>query len=171
MAGADPWNAPRAWNGRYRSPPPIYNFVGARCRRFIPRDAFWVEKYGNVEGVQGLAEKRVNIEVSNSADARKKSRLFTCRCRRLFPIIMAGAIFLAGLGMLVGWFRLVFLGLGLLGFTAISMSFEYKEWGEDNPRPGTRELPGSWTIAKSAYGRLSGSECVFFASLISTFMV
>ena len=116
-------------NGRYLRLP--RSTTSSTVPTVHSRDAFWVEKYGDVEA-SGLAEKRVNVEYQTLPTPEEIAAIHM-PSPSLFPIIMAGAIFLAGVGMLVGWFRLVFLGLGLLGFCAISMSFEYKEWGEDNP--------------------------------------
>jgi cytochrome c oxidase subunit I len=164
-AGADPWNA-RTLEWSIPSPPPIYNFVTVPTVH--SRDAFWVEKYGDVEA-SGLAEKRVNVEYQTLPTPEEIAAIHM-PLPSLFPIIMAGAIFLAGVGMLVGWFRLVFLGLGLLGFCAISMSFEYKEWGEDNPHQ-VHESFLKLDNRKVGVWSFIGSECVFFASLISTFMV
>ena len=90
----------------------------------------------------------------------------------LFPILMAlGGIFITGTGMLVGWYPAwSFSVLGLLGFAAISMSFEYMNWGEDNPHQVHESFLGL-DNRKLGLWSFIGSECVFFASLISTYMV
>src|SRR5271163_1055471 len=164
-AGADPWDA-RTLEWSIPSPPPIYNFVTVPTVH--SRDAFWVEKYGDVEA-SGLGEKRVNVEYQTLPTPEEVAKIHM-PAPSLYPIIMAGGIFLAGLGMLVGWFRLVFLGLGLLAFCAIAMSFEYKEWGEDNPHQVHESFLKLDNRKVGVWGFI-GSECVFFASLISTFMV
>src|SRR5260221_2225291 len=126
-AGADPWDA-RTLEWSIPSPPPIYNFVTVPTVH--SRDAFWVEKYGDIEA-SGLGEKRVNVEFQPLPTPEEVAAIHI-PLPSLFPIIMAGGIFLGGLRGLVGRYRLTFLGPGLLTFTAISMSFEYKERGEDN---------------------------------------
>jgi heme/copper-type cytochrome/quinol oxidase subunit 3 len=74
------------------------------------------------------------------------------------------------IGFLADWYRIVFMGLGLLVLGAISMSFEYKEWGEDNPHSVAESFLGL-DHRKVGIWSFIGSECVFFASLISTYMV
>jgi cytochrome c oxidase subunit 1 len=164
-AGTDPWDA-RTLEWSIPSPPAIYNFVTVPTVH--SRDAFWVEKYGDIEA-SGLGEKRVNVEFQPLPTPEEVAAIHV-PAPSLFPIIMAGAIFLAGIGMLVGWFRLVFLGLGLLLFAAISMSFEYREWGADNPHQVGESFLNQ-DNRKVGVWSFIGSECVFFASLISTFMV
>jgi heme/copper-type cytochrome/quinol oxidase subunit 3 len=72
--------------------------------------------------------------------------------------------------MLVEWYRVVLIGVGLLGFAAIAMSFEYINWGEDNPHQVHESFLGL-DNRKLGLWSFIGSECVFFASLISTYMV
>jgi heme/copper-type cytochrome/quinol oxidase subunit 3 len=164
-AGADPWDA-RTLEWSIPSPPPVYNFVTVPTVH--SRDAFWVEKYGDIEA-SGLSEKRVNVEFLPPMNPEEVAAIHMPG-PSLYPIIMAGAIFLAGLGMLVGWFRLVFLGLALLAFCAIAMSFEYPQWGENNPHQIAESFLGQ-DNRKLGLWSFIGSECVFFACLISTFMV
>src|SRR5208283_4879142 len=73
-------------------------------------------------------------------------------------------------GMLVEWYRVVFIGVALLGFGAIAMSFEYINWGEDNPHQVHESFLGL-DNRKLGLWSFIGSECVFFASLIATYMV
>jgi heme/copper-type cytochrome/quinol oxidase subunit 3 len=75
-----------------------------------------------------------------------------------------------GTGMLVEWYRVVLIGAGLLVFGAISMSFEYINWGEDNDHQIHESFLGL-DNRKLGLWSFIGSECVFFASLISTYMV
>ncbi len=50
------------------------------------------------------------------------------------------------------------------------MSFEYANWGEDNPHSVAESFLGL-DHRKMGIWSFIGSECVFFASLISTYMV
>src|ERR1700680_3449464 len=164
-AGADPWDA-RTLEWSIPSPPPIYNFITVPTVH--SRDAFWVEKYGDVEA-SGLGEKRVNVEFQPPASPEDAAGIHM-PAPSLYPVIMAGGIFLAGVCMPTGWFRLVFLGLGLLVLGALSNSFEYPEWGEDNPQQVAESFLGL-DNSKMGVWSFIGSECVFCASLISTYMV
>jgi cytochrome c oxidase subunit I len=163
-AGADPWDA-RTLEWSTPSPPPVYNFVNAP--EVSSRDAFWVEKYGDVEasGLEGEGRtylpEPVNEEVVSKIHIPDAS---------LFPILIALGIAVMGVGMLVEWYRLVLIGAGLLVFAAISMSFEYINWGEDNPHQVHESFLGL-DNRKLGLWSFIGSECVFFASLISTYMV
>ena len=67
--------------------------------------------------------------------------------------------------------RLVFLGRrACWALRAIAMSFEYINWGEDNPHQVHESFLGL-DNRKVGLWSFIGSECVFFASLISTYMV
>jgi cytochrome c oxidase subunit I len=164
-AGADPWDA-RTLEWSIPSPPSEYNFVAVPTVH--SRDAFWVEKYGDVEA-SGLGEKKINVELLPLPRPEEVASIHI-PAPSLYPLIIAGGVFLGGLGMLIGWYRLVFLGLGLLALGAISMAFEYKEWGQDNPHQVGESFLGL-DNRKLGLWSFIGSECVFFASLISTYMV
>ncbi|HEX4208819.1 MAG TPA: cbb3-type cytochrome c oxidase subunit I, partial [Candidatus Binataceae bacterium] len=163
-SSADPWDA-RTLEWSMSSPPPVYNFVSVPT--VTSRDAFWVEKYGDVEasGLEGEGRtylpEPVNEEVVAKIHIPEPS---------LFPILIALGIMTMGTGMLVEWYRVVLLGAGLLVFGAISMSFEYVNWGEDNPHQVHESFLGL-DNRKLGLWSFIGSECVFFASLISTYMV
>lgn len=164
-AGADPWDA-RTLEWMTPSPPSVYNFVTVPTVH--SRDAFWVAKYGDVEA-SGLGEKRLNVDFLPPPTAEEIASIHMPE-PSLYPVIIGGGIFLAGLGMLVGWYRLVFGGLALMAFTAIAMSFEYINWGEENPHQISESFLGL-DNRKLGIWALIGSECVFFATLISTYMV
>jgi cytochrome c oxidase subunit I len=161
---ADPWDA-RTLEWSTPSPPPVYNFVNIPT--VSSRDAFWVEKYGDVEasGLEGEGRtwlpEPVNEEVVSKIHIPASS---------LFPILTALGIAVMGVGMLVEWYRLILIGAGLMVFAAISMAFEYSSWGEDNPHQVHESFLGL-DNRKMGLWSFIGSECVFFASLISTYMV
>ncbi|MBF6559793.1 MAG: cytochrome c oxidase subunit I [Candidatus Binataceae bacterium] len=164
-AGPDPWDA-RTLEWSIPSPPPVYNFVTVPTVH--SRDAFWVQKYGDVEA-SGIGEKKAVIDFAPPPTPEEIASIHVPD-PSLYPLLMAGGIFLAGIGMLVGWYRLVFLGLGLMIMCAIAMSFEYINWGEDNPHQVGESFLGLDNRKLGIWGFI-GSECVFFASLISTYMV
>ncbi|HTT77445.1 MAG TPA: cbb3-type cytochrome c oxidase subunit I, partial [Candidatus Binataceae bacterium] len=163
-ASADPWDA-RTLEWSIPSPPPVYNF--ADVPTVSSRDAFWVEKYGDVEasGLEGEGRTYLPEPVNEEVVAK-----IHIPAPSLFPILIAFGIMTMGLGMLVEWYRLVLIGAGLLVFGAISMSFEYINWGEDNPHQVHESFLGL-DNRKLGLWSFIGSECVFFASLISTYMV
>jgi len=160
-AGADPWDA-RTLEWSIPTPPPLYNF--AEVPTVTSRDAFWVAKYGEVEasGLQDtppvIAPSLVDISKIHIPDPS------------LYPVFMALGIFGMTIGMLAGWYRVVMTGAALLVIAAISMSFEYMNWGEENPHSVAESFLGL-DHRKVGIWSFIGSECVFFASLISTYMV
>ena len=123
-APADPWDA-RTLEWSIPSPPPIYNF--ARSRRCISRDAFWVRSMATSRR-SGLAR---STSTSDSTTRRRSEDIAGIHmpAPSLYPIHDRAAFSWHGLGMLVGWYRLVFLGAACWCFGAISMSFEYRELG------------------------------------------
>jgi cytochrome c oxidase subunit I len=160
-AGADPWDA-RTLEWSVPTPPPIYNF--AEVPTVNSRDAFWVAKYGSVEA-SGLQETAPVI-APTLVDASQ----IHIPAPSLYPPLLALGIFTAAIGMLVGWYRIVFMGIGLLVLSAISLAFEYPNWGEENPHSVAESFLGL-DHRKVGIWSFIGSECIFFASLISTYMV
>jgi heme/copper-type cytochrome/quinol oxidase subunit 3 len=88
----------------------------------------------------------------------------------LYPVLIALGMFGMGVGMIIDWYRMVFLSASLMAFSMISMSFEYSNWGEDNPHAVAESFLGL-DSRKVGIWSFIGSETVFFASLISTYMV
>ncbi|MGH7836298.1 MAG: cbb3-type cytochrome c oxidase subunit I, partial [Candidatus Binataceae bacterium] len=160
-AGADPWDA-RTLEWSTPTPPPIYNF--AEVPTVTSRDAFWVMKYGSVEA-SGL-QPGPPVIAPSLVDVSK----IHIPLPSLYPVFMGLGIFGMAIGVLIGWYRVVFTGMGLLVFAAIAMSFEYKEWGEENLHSVAESFLGL-DHRKVGIWSFIGSECVFFASLISTYMV
>ena len=160
-ASSDQWDA-RTLEWSIPSPPPVYNF--ATIPTVTARDAFWVAKYGSVEA------HGVDVVPAYSPPALVDISKIHIPAPSLFPVLIAFGLFLMALGMLLGWYRIVFIGIGLLGFSAISMSFEYPNWGEENPHAVGESFLGL-DSRKVGIWSFIGSETIFFASLISTYMV
>jgi cytochrome c oxidase subunit 1 len=123
-ASSDPWDG-RTLEWLTPTPPPIYNF--AMVPTVGSRDAFWVMKYGRVEapgleGGQGYSPP-MSVDISQIHIPKPS----------LYPVLIALGMFGMGVGMIIDWYRMVFLGASLMAFSMISMSFEYSSWGEDNP--------------------------------------
>jgi len=157
----DPWDA-RTLEWSIPTPPPAYNF--AEVPTVTARDAFWVTKYGDVEA-SGLtsappviAPTVVDISKIHIPDPS------------IYPVFIGLGLFVMTIGMLAAWYRIVFMGAGLLLLTVLAMSFEYLNWGEENPH-SVEESFLKLDHRKVGLWSFIGSETVFFASLISTYMV
>jgi cytochrome c oxidase subunit 1 len=161
-APADPWDA-RTLEWSIPTPPPIYNF--ATVPTVTARDAFWVAKYGNVEAT-GLEQSNVAATAPLLVDVSK----IHIPAPSLYPLFIALGIFGMGIGMLVEWYRVVLMGAALMVISVLSMAFEYPSWGREDPHAVGESFLGL-DSRKVGIWSFIGSECVFFASLISTYMV
>ena len=155
-AGPDPWDG-RSLEWSIPSPPPEYNF------RTIPmvraRDAFWREKYG-YEGRPAA--------VAPAPQAAATLEHIHLPAPSIYPILIAAGITMTVLGFMI-WPRIIVTGAVLTLFCAIAMAFEYPEAGATGesttgPESGldTRKI-GIWCFI--------GSESLFFASLIATYII
>jgi len=88
----------------------------------------------------------------------------------LYPVFIALGLFGMGVGMIISWYRMVLIGAALLVMSAIAMCFEYPHWGEENEHMVAESFLGL-DHRKVGIWSFIGSETVFFASLISTYMV
>lgn len=161
-APADPWDA-RTLEWSIPTPPPMYNF--AMVPTVTARDAFWVAKYGNVEAT-GLEQSNVAATAPSLVDVSK----IHIPAPSLYPVFIGLGIFGMGIGMLVEWYRVVLMGAALMAISVISMAFEYPSWGREDPHAVAESFLGL-DSRKVGIWSFIGSECVFFASLISTYMV
>src|SRR6266851_5049748 len=161
-APSDPWDA-RTLEWSIPSPPPLYNFAIAPAVN--SRDAWWVMKYGNVEspGLDGTAAAPPPATAAEIASIHIPAP-------SLFPILIALGIFSMGIGMLIAWYRMILIGAALMAFCVLSMAFEYPRWGEEDEHAVSESFLGL-DMRKVGIWSFIGSECVFFASLISTYMV
>ena len=160
-AGADPWDA-RTLEWSIPSPPPVYNF--ATIPTVASRDAFWVMKYGSVEasGLEAIAD----VNAPALVDVSK----IHIPAPSLYPVFIALGMFGMSVGLLIDWYRMVLIGAALMVMCVLSMAFEYPNWGEENPHAVSESFLGL-DSRKIGLWSFIGSECVFFASLISTYMV
>ena len=160
-ASSDPWDA-RTLEWSIPTPPPAYNF--AAIPTVTARDAWWVEKYGSVEA-SGL-EARAPVNAPALVDLSK----IHIPAPSLFPVFIGLGIFGMGIGVLIEWYRMVLIGAGLMVISSLAMCFEYPHWGEEDVHAVSESFLGL-DSRKVGIWSFIGSECVFFASLISTYMV
>jgi heme/copper-type cytochrome/quinol oxidase subunit 3 len=155
------------WDGRtlewaIPSPPPIYNF--ATIPTVTSRDAFWVMKYGSVEA------HGVDVTPAYNSPGLVDISKIHIPLPSLYPVLLALGLFGMSVGVIIDWYRVVFIGAGLLLFCVLAMSFEYVNWGEENPHAVEESFLGL-DSRKVGIWSFIGSETIFFASLISTYMV
>jgi len=160
-ASSDPWDA-RTLEWSVPSPPPEYNF--AAVPTVISRDAFWVTKYGSVEAPGS------DTGPPMTAPALVDVSKIHIPAPSLYPVFIALGLFGMGVGMIISWYRMVLIGAALLVMSAIAMCFEYPNWGEENEHMVAESFLGL-DHRKVGIWSFIGSETVFFASLISTYMV
>jgi cytochrome c oxidase subunit I len=173
LAPADPWDG-RTLEWSIASPPPEYNF--ARIPNVRARDDFWATKYGRA-GSRGLAMLAAGTIPRVQTQADKPEDPIHLPEPSIYPLILAAGVTLMGVGAMTGigqlaWLRIFWIGLSVVFISMIGMSFEYAAWGEaergmaavsgTDPRLDNRKL-GIWSFI--------GSESIFFASLISTYLV
>lgn len=160
-ASADPWDG-RGLEWSVPSPPPAYNFAVVPTVR--SRDAFWALKYGSAGSRSAAAYAwGAPLVIEPEEPIHMPAPSF-------FPILLAMALGLAALGLMVGWWRVVEIGLGIVIICAIGLGFEYPTYGEETEQ--TREAVSAGVdVRKVGVWCFIGSESVFFASLIATYMV
>jgi heme/copper-type cytochrome/quinol oxidase subunit 3 len=88
----------------------------------------------------------------------------------LYPLLFALGLVVGGAGAMMNWIRIDILAGLLLFFAIIGMAFEYPDHGEEHPHQDPPTYPGV-DHRKAGMWAFLGSECVFFACLISTYMV
>jgi len=161
-APADPWDG-RTLEWSTASPPPAYNF--ARLVQVRGRDAFWVEKYGAAGSRGGPM-----LAAAQPPGGEQAAEAIHMPAPSIFPLTIALGAGVMGTGLIVGWWRLIAIGAGVMILGIIGLGFEYPSWGEEGhdgePAPG-----GGTDLRKVGVWAFLGSECVFFASLISTYIV
>jgi cytochrome c oxidase subunit 1 len=174
-AGADPWDA-RTLEWATPSPPPPYNFENIPIAR--GRDAFWVDKFGvMVEGHghgHGMPARGETSGVGAPAivEHHETSGHGTPHmpAPSLYPLLFALGLVVGGAGAMMNWIRIDILAGLLLFFAIVGMAFEYPDHGEEHPHQDPPTYPGV-DHRKAGMWAFLGSECVFFACLISTYMV
>jgi cytochrome c oxidase subunit 1 len=170
-APADPWDG-RTLEWSVASPPPAFNFV--TIPTVVSRDAFWVRKYGGA-GAHGIAPAIAGGSAAGVVAAppatghAEEEHHIHMPAPSLYPVLFAAGLFIAAVGNLV-WTRLTIMGGAVLGISIIGMVFEYPTFGKYNPEMIEESTVGV-DHRKMGMWAFLGSECVFFASLISTYMV
>ncbi|HUO06178.1 MAG TPA: cytochrome c oxidase subunit I [Candidatus Binataceae bacterium] len=166
-APADPWDG-RGLEWSVPSPPPVYNF--AKIPAIRGRDAWWIIKYGRA-GSRGIA-----AYVSGRPPAMPEAEPLDVSgihmpAQSYFPIVLALGIVLAALGLIIEWYRIIAMGVLVAIVSVIGMGFEYPGYGKEVHDPEHAPSAGEVDVRKVGVWSFIGSECVFFASLISTFIV
>jgi cytochrome c oxidase subunit 1 len=156
-APADPWDG-RTLEWLIPSPPAIYNF--AEIPHVHSKDAFWEIKYGRPQSQPQPDAQPEHDEGGHGIHMPAPS---------LFPILLAAGIALVGIGA-IAWFRITVVGVLIVYLAILGMGFEYATCGEhpskergDDAFPLDNRKVGMWAFI--------GSESLFFASLIATYMV
>jgi cytochrome c oxidase subunit I len=161
-APADPWDS-RGLEWSIASPPPAYNFV--EIPTVHSRDAFWARKYGGPAEPAVMPQDTARFEPEPPA-----TRPIHMPEPSLFPILLALGLGIAGVGLIVGWWRIMIIGGLIILMCTVGLGFEYPTYGESTPE--TEHAKGGGTdVRKVGMWAFIGSECVFFASLIATYMV
>ena len=167
-APADPWDG-RSLEWSVASPPPVYNF--ARIPEVRARDAWWVVKYGRT-GSRGLAAYMSGKPPQPSAaDLAPPSEPIHMPAPSILPLVLSLGVFVLGLGVIIGEWRIVILGGLTVVLTAIGLGFEIPTWGEESHDPMAAPSAGGTDVRKVGVWSFIGSECLFFASLIATYIV
>ena len=167
-APADPWDG-RTLEWSVASPPPAYNF--ALLPNVRGRDAWWALKYGRA-GSRGVAAY-VTGQAPRQPEPEGPVDLSHVHmpAPSIFPLVISLGIGMMGLGLIVGLFRIVIMGAITAVISIIGMSFEYPGFGQETHDPEHAPSSGGIDVRKVGVWSFLGSECVFFASLISTFIV
>jgi cytochrome c oxidase subunit I len=156
VAGSDPWDG-RTLEWWIPSPPPSYNFERLPVVR--ARDAFWVVKHGFQRAVRPRA-----ADASRPALEAAPPDSLHLPAPSVFPIVLAAGMLLAGIGT-VTRLSVIVIGLAVVILAIVGMGFEYPAFGEEEhgiTGLDNRKL-GMWAFI--------GSESIFFASLISTYLI
>jgi len=167
-APADPWDG-RGLEWSVASPPPMYNF--ASIPEVRGRDAWWVRKYGRT-GSRGVAAYMSGKSIQPSeADLAPPSEPIHMPAPSILPLVIALGVFVASLGIIVGQLRIVILGALTVVTCVIGMGFEYPTYGEESHDPMAAPSSGGVDGRKVGVWCFIGSECLFFASLIATYVI
>src|SRR5271166_3813222 len=166
-APADPWDG-RSLEWSTPSPPPAYNF--ATIPQVRGRDAWWILKYGRA-GSRGVAAYMAGRAPSQPPSEPVSVADIHMPAPSIFPLVLSLGAGMMGLGLIIEWYRIVFIGAAVVVLSVIGMGFEYADFGEASHDPEHAPSSGGIDVRKIGVWSFIGSECVFFASLISTFIV
>ncbi|HXN86199.1 MAG TPA: cytochrome c oxidase subunit I [Candidatus Binataceae bacterium] len=163
---SDPWDG-RSLEWATTSPPPPYNFGNIPNVR--GRDAFWITKYGRA-GSRGVAMYAAGQIPAAAPDVAPTAPIHM-PAPSFFPLVIAAGLFVLGLGWIVWWFRLVALGAIAMFIGVVGMAFEYPTFGQETDETRESSHAMGADIRKIGLWAFIGSECLFFATLISTYVV
>jgi cytochrome c oxidase subunit 1 len=153
VADGDPWDG-RTLEWWVPSPPPEYNFVKLPLVR--RRDPFWGLKHG----LPGSGGARPALEAAAPDTIHLPAP-------SILPLVLAAGLLLAGVGF-VTRLAVVAFGFAVVVLGIVGFAFERPAFGEEQRAEASaagvddRKL-GIWAFI--------GSESIFFASLISTYLI
>jgi cytochrome c oxidase subunit 1 len=162
-AGADPWDG-RTLEWAIPSPPPVYNF--ATLPTVLRRDALWLAKHPDARG-PGLADLRALVTPSGPIHMPEPSYWALLTALAMI-VLVAGALLHLAVVIVGG----LLTALAVLAFATELVPARAEAGGHaaghhDDPHVGATGLDhrklGIWVFI--------GSECLFFGTLISTYMV
>jgi heme/copper-type cytochrome/quinol oxidase subunit 3 len=161
-AGSDPWDA-RTLEWWIPSPPPAYNF--SRIPVVGARDPFWIFKYGRQRSAKAAA-----VDPRRPALEAAPTDAIHMPAPSVFPLVLAAGILLTAIGAMT---RLSVIGIGLavVVLAIIGMGFEYPAFGEEEHPGAAGLLSRMLDNRKVGIWAFIGSESIFFASLISTYLI
>src|SRR5262249_16438139 len=161
-AGDDPWDA-RTLEWWTPSPPPAYNF--ARLPIVRARDPFWILKYGRQRSLTGAA-----ADPNTPALEAAPADTIHMPAPSIYPLVLAAGLLLMAVGALT---RLDIVAIGgiVVLLAILGMGFEYPAFGEEEHRGRAGSLTAILDNRKVGIWAFIGSESIFFASLISTYVV
>ncbi|HEX9594374.1 MAG TPA: cytochrome c oxidase subunit I [bacterium] len=160
-AGGDPWQA-RTLEWWTPSPPAEHNFD--RIPLVGGRDPFWGLKHGAQEPAVAAGAHGPMLEAA-PPDAIHLPR------PSFFPVVLAAGIVLAGIGMITRLEAVLLGGLVVL-LAIVGMGFERSTCGEgQQPATPTDRGLGVLDNRKVGVWAFIGSESIFFASLLSTYLI
>ena len=162
----DPWDG-RGLEWATSSPPPPYNFGNIPNVR--GRDAHWITKYGRA-GSRGIA-MYASGQIPKPVPEAAPTEAIHMPAPSFFPLVIAAGLFVMGLGWIQLWYRLVAIGAGAMFLGVVGMAFEYPTFGQENAESEEHSRSVGADVRKVGLWSFIGSECLFFATLISTFVV
>ncbi|MFQ5945851.1 MAG: cytochrome c oxidase subunit I [Anaerolineae bacterium] len=164
-ASPDPWDG-RTLEWTVPSPPPVHNFDEIPTVRH--RDELWARKAGRRVAAPAPLAGGSGDGGDRSGNARAATVKLHVPAPSFYPIVVAGGIILVAAG------GLTYVAVSVLGglFTVLGIyrwAFEYGGPGRPRVVP-FEETSTGLDHRKMAFWAFLGSECMFFGSLIATYM-
>jgi cytochrome c oxidase subunit I+III len=157
-ASADPWDG-RTLEWWVPSPPPVINFPRVPLVR--ARDAFWALKYGRRPADAGAA-----VPLRPALEAAPPDVIHE-PAPSILPVLLGTGVLLAGLGLLTR-LAVTVIGLIITLLAVVGFAFERPTFGQAEPGEPAVTAVDSRKLGLWAF---VGSESIFFASLISTYLI